>query len=159
MRHDRPRAVEDAAQVDADHRLPRLVAHRGGRGAVLPLDELGVAQDAGVVDQHVDAAPTLRDGSHARLDGGRFGHIDALELALAARGHDLGDERAAADVVHVEAGHAAALAREAQRRGATDPGRCARDDHDLVAKSGVHLFSLPLREHRRASDGSPGRGL
>jgi hypothetical protein len=150
--------VEDAAQVDTDHGLPRLVAHRGGRGAVLPLDELSVAQDPGVVDEHVDAAPSIRDRRNARLDRRLLGHVDALELCLAARAIDRLDEPGAPGRVHIEAGHAAALAREAQRGGAADPGGGARDDHDSVAQSGVHRFSLPLREHRDP-DEAPGRGL
>ena len=63
-------AEEDALEVDRDHGVEVPLAHLAGLCAVLPLDELGVAHDAGVVDQHVDPPPALDDLRHGGLDGG-----------------------------------------------------------------------------------------
>jgi hypothetical protein len=51
------RQAEHGLQVGVEHRVPVVVLHAHGQG---------VARDAGVVDQHVQAAVLLDDG----VDGG-----------------------------------------------------------------------------------------
>src|SRR5208282_6431737 len=57
MRRDRPRTKENTFQVHRDDRIERIVGHGAGNRAILPLDELRVASDARVIDEHIDRAP------------------------------------------------------------------------------------------------------
>jgi hypothetical protein len=112
-------AQEDAAQVDLLHALPDLergVEHRAVVGRV----------DAGVVEQHVDAAEApVRLAVH----GG-----DGLLVA------DIGHDRQvhAADVGQVDAHDPSALLGEAQRDIGADPAGGAGDDANLVLEATRH---------------------
>src|SRR5690606_17079733 len=61
-----PATEEHAGQVHVDHRLPLLQAHALFNHAVFAFYQQGVAQDAGVVHQAVDATEIL----HALVEGG-----------------------------------------------------------------------------------------
>ena len=67
VRDDGTGADEDAFQVDRDHGVELLVAHHAGDLAVFVLDELAVAQNAGIVDQDVDGAPAVHHFPVRRL--------------------------------------------------------------------------------------------
>ena len=54
--------------------------HPGGDRALLPLDELGVAHDAGVGDQHVDSAQLLRDLVGGGIDLRRIHHVQPRDV-------------------------------------------------------------------------------
>src|SRR5262249_33054984 len=78
VRHNGSRAVEYALEIDRDHRVELLVAHDAGDLVVLNLDQLAVAQDTGIVHQHVNAAPPADNLPDGGLDRGRVGDIHAL---------------------------------------------------------------------------------
>ena len=77
-RRDGAGADEDAAEVHIEDGVELLVRQDAGDGAFLEADQLGVAQDAGVVDQHVDAAESLQNGLRGGIDGGGRGDVDVL---------------------------------------------------------------------------------
>ena len=86
--------------------------------AVFPLDELRVADDAGVVDQHVDAA-VLRDDLGGRgVHDVRLGDVDWSR--------------------HVPDHDFRAFALEGLGGGAADSGRAAGDDDDFVLEIEIH---------------------
>src|ERR1035441_3149915 len=82
-RHHRARAGEHAFQVDADHDIELFVAHHAGQRAVLVLDELTIAQDAGVVDRGVSPAGPGPPLFPRAPDRGGGGDIHLLENAPA----------------------------------------------------------------------------
>src|ERR1035441_10287287 len=141
-RHHRARAGEHAFQVDADHDIELFVAHHAGQRAVLVLDELTIAQDAGVVDQDVYRAEPGRHLFHRALDRGGAGDIHLLENAAALL-------RFA--VLYVPGGDAAAFQGEAARGGETDTSGAAGHDDYLIFQSRFdHLCLPPNVAHREA---------
>ncbi len=69
VRDGEPRHVEHRGQIDGDHLVPVV-------GRIL-LDRQRQAGDAGIVDQHVEAAERLDRGRHHALDLGAAGHVAA----------------------------------------------------------------------------------
>ena len=97
-RDRRPRDVERAGEVHAEHGLPVVVAE---------LPHHAVAQDAGVVDDDVEPARRPDDVGDGRVDRSWVGHVDddrngAGELAGSRLGHtglvDVGDAHRRAGV-------------------------------------------------------------
>src|SRR5262249_56218540 len=78
------RNVEASHQVHVDHHFPVDVGH-----AV----ENAVAQDAGVVDDAVDAAEVLERGPDHALGAGRIRHAVGIRGGAAAGAADLADDR------------------------------------------------------------------
>jgi hypothetical protein len=127
----RLRAVEDAAQVDVDDGVELLQRH---------LLQPCVLRDAGVVDQHVDAAATgFLHGRHHGVDRVALRHVHTMPegtRAQCAALRDGGLDGVAAHVAHV---NDSALACELQGGGQADALGGAGDEGDLVLES--HGFS------------------
>ena len=157
VRDDGAGAVKTPLEVDVDDRVEGLVGHHSGQRAVFPLHQLAVPDDARVVDEHVDAAPAVDDGLDAPRDGSGFRHVHPNEEPLPAGLGDLLEEPRPRRLVHVEARHPAALAREAQGGGAADAGRGPGHDHDPSPQTRVHgpVYRRPSIVSRR---GTPGAG-
>ena len=125
---------EVALHVDLDDRVPLLLGH---------VDEHPVAQDAGVVDQHVEVAEGLDGAVDEALAALPVGDVVAVGDGLAAHGLDLLDDLlrggqvgpgavlGAAEVVDHDLG---ALRREQQRVLAADPAPGSGDDGDAAVK-------------------------
>ena len=161
----RGRGHHDAAMALCAHRFPdRLAAvgrahqvhvdHRAEVGEV-ELGEGLVAQDAGIVDQDVDAAPL---GDHAidhRLHRVGIGDRTLHGARLTAGGHDLGGHRvgARAEVVHH---HACAAPCEQQGVLAAKTAARAGDDGDAASQVD-HVHAFRPRKDARCRP-SPPRG-
>ena len=140
------RAVEDALEVDGDDLVEVAVRHRRDDGAVLPLDELGVLDDPGVVHEDVDtpeARKDLCDGAVHRRGVGDV-HLPAFGGGR-ARGLEFGNERDGFRLVHVPRGHGAAALGETQGRGAADAGRTSRHDRDAHVQNETRAPSWTSR--------------
>ena len=74
MRHHRARHVEHAADIGVEHRAHVVVLERR---------KLIVADDAGVVDQDVDAPAAIGDALDRGGRRGRVAHVEALGRDLA----------------------------------------------------------------------------
>ncbi|MNS88719.1 hypothetical protein D3C72_1227070 [compost metagenome] len=131
LAHDGPhgaRAIRGAQQVHVHDGVEVFGAHLG---------ESLVAQDAGVVDQDVDAAPCVhRPAGHGR-DIGTVAHAAAIGDCLAAGrgdlvGHGLGR---AAKIIHH---HPAAARGQLQRVAAAQPLSGACHDGDAFVKAYGH---------------------
>ena len=157
MRHRGAADIEGAVQVHLDDRVPFL-----GRHVV----EHAVAQDAGVVHNHVDATEIVDRRLHDLLrifplgDAVGVRHRAALAVGLGDLRHHLlrradivalaGDRRA--DIVHH---HLGAVRRQADRRRAADAAPRAGDHGDLAVKHSSHsLLSRPLAMAHNAPAGS-----
>ena len=117
--------------MDVEHVLPVGVAH--------PVEDR-VAQDAGIVDQDVDAAEGVERGLHDRFGVLRLGDrerrgdrlaaglLDLVHHLLRRAGVGAGALQARADVA---GDHPRALLRQAERDAAPDPARGAGDDGDF----------------------------
>ena len=101
-----------------DHGIELLVTHHAGDGPVLIFDELGVAQDAGVVDQNVNAAPLCDYVPNGFIHRGGAGDVHRLK-------HPAFLGRSRPDV---PGGDPTAFLREALRGGESDSGGSAGDD-------------------------------
>ena len=119
---------EVALEVDADHGVPLRLGH---------VREHPVAQDAGVVDEHVQVAEGLHRRVDQALGGVEVGDVVVVGDGLAAGrldlGHDLLGRRGvgagalgrSAEVVHHDLG---ALGGEQERVLPPDPPPCSGDD-------------------------------
>ena len=113
-----------------------LVAHGGDHLAVLELHQLGVAHDAGVVHQHVDAAPVRRPARRPRPPPRRTSATFTFWKRPWPPAPSISATTAGGvGVVDVPGRHPAALLGEAQRRRPADAGGGAGDDHHLVLQS------------------------
>ena len=136
MRHGGAGDIEGAIQMHLDHRVPFLDRH---------VVEHAVAQDAGVVHHHVDAAEIVDRVLHHLLGVFPACHAAGVgdRAAGAVRLGDLGNDalrragiaaltgHRAADVVDHDLG---AVGGQFQRRGAPDPAAGPRDDRDFPIK-------------------------
>ena len=139
MRRDGARAVNTPFEIDGDDGVELLVAHHAGHRPVLIFDELAVAQDAGVVDQHVHGTEPGGNLFHRTIYGSRAGDVHFLEHAARLR----------FAVLHVPRRDAAAFLREAARRGQPDARGAAGHDHRLPLQSRLdHLCLPPNVAHR-----------
>ena len=77
-------AVEHALEVDGDHQVEIGLGHLLDQLAFLDLDQVAIAQDAGVVDQHVDPAVAGDHVVHPGLHGLAVGHVDLVEGGVRA---------------------------------------------------------------------------
>ena len=111
------RADENPFEIHVDDSVERGVVHLRDHLAVLPLDELGVAHDAGVVDQHVDAAVPGHDLRGRGIDDVRFGDVDGRDVP----DHDF-----------------RAFTLEGLGGGPADAGGTTGDDDDFVLKIEIH---------------------
>ncbi|KAG1245623.1 hypothetical protein G6F68_014981 [Rhizopus microsporus] len=131
LTHDRPdstRAVGRAQQMHVDHCVEIVGAHLG---------EGLVAQDAGIVDQDIDAAPGIHRPRHHDVHGSAVADVAAIGDGPAARGQDLvghGLRRAPEVVDH----HAAATRGQLQRMAAAQPLAGAGHDGDAFIEANAH---------------------
>ena len=72
--------IEGGFQIDGDHGVPLLLGHA---------EHESVFSDAGVVDEHVDAAEVVFDLLHSLFRGGEIGCIRCVALAAHAQGGNL----------------------------------------------------------------------
>ncbi|MCY1530002.1 hypothetical protein D9M68_651750 [compost metagenome] len=133
---------EGAAQVDADHGVEILDVH---------VHERLVAQDAGVVDQHVEPAERGDRGLDQPLGTLPVGHVVGVGHGLAAHRADLGHHflrgavhgaRAVGPGAQVVDDHLRALAREFQCVFAAEAAAGAGDDDHAVLAELLHLHSF-----------------
>ena len=100
------------------------------------------AEDAGAVDQHVDAAEALDGRRHERLRGGAPADLPRHGQRALARRVELGLRGGE----HLRAGAAEhdrrALVEEAAGGGLADAPAAAGDEHDLACELGCHLCLL-----------------
>jgi hypothetical protein len=125
----RPAQPHGTGQVDRDHPIPGGVVELG--------DGNEVVHDAGVVHQHVD---TLADLGHDPLDIGLDRDVGPDRFRVVPRVHDRLQRLRKTLRVHVRRDDPRALPGEADRRGPTDTGTGARDQHDASR--------MPARIHR-----------
>ena len=158
MRHRGAADIEGAVQMHLHHRVPFL-----GRHVV----EHAVAQDAGVVHHHVDAAEIVDRGLHDLLrvlplgDAVGVRHRAALAVRLGDLGHHLlrrADIVAlaghrGADVVHHDLG---AVRRQADRGRAADAAPRAGHDGDLAVQHSSHSL---LSHRQQWPNNAPGGGV
>jgi hypothetical protein len=127
VRQGGPGGADHAEEVDVQDPAPLLER--------VVLDR-ALGADAGVVDQHVQAAPALGHGGHGGADRGVVGHVgDQGQGPLGALDR-LGGGRG----VQVEGGHPGPPSGQQPDRGQTDAGPAAGDRRDQT-------FELPC--HRR----------
>ncbi len=151
--HDRTAAVAlHVAHRDA-HRRQRTVhvdRHHAGVGVVLERrDALEAVHDAGVVDQHVEAAVPLDRPRHHRLHVVALRDVDDHRRHVGAGPADLVGNGFDAIADDVGARHHRALGRETQGHGATHARAGAGDDRDLAFQSRSHERSHPRARGRR----------
>ena len=94
--------------------------------------------NAGIVDQHVQAAETCHGLRHERVDLSGIGDIGAEEGgAVAVAGDELGCRIATFDDFgrHVGDHHVGAIGSQLPGNGTANAGGCAGDDADLAAMS------------------------
>ena len=135
---------EGALEVHLDHRVPLRLAHVG---------EHAVAQDAGVVDEDVEAAEGVDGGLHEALGAVPVADVVGVGDGLAAHGLHLVDHllgragvvalavHRAAEVVDHDLG---AVVGEEERVLAADPPPGARDDRDATLAQLRHAGSSPF---------------
>ena len=111
---------EVALEVDVDDDVPLLLGHR---------HEHAVAEDAGVVDEHVEAPEGVDRGADQRLAAVPVGDVVVRRDGLAAGGADLGG-RLLGDVAEVVDDDLGALGGEQQGVLAPEPAAGAGDDRD-----------------------------
>ena len=71
---------EYALQVNPDHRIPHLLAHDRFGAAAIPLHELRVANNTGIVNENIDAAPPLDNCSCGGFDRAGAGDVHSLKI-------------------------------------------------------------------------------
>ena len=109
---------EGALEVDAQHGVEIGFGH---------VQEIGRLEDAGVVDQHVDAAVRGQGARHQRVHVGLVAHV-AVHVERA----EFGGQRAAVRVVQIGDHDVGAFAREAPGAGLADALGAAGDDDDAA---------------------------
>ncbi len=119
-------AVEDAAQVHVDHLVELLQRH------FLQARVLG---DAGVVDQHVDAAELVFDLADHGVDHGALGHVHHIAHRLGAQGLALFDGFVDAGLLDVADDDGGAFFCELEGGGQAYALGGAGDEADLVLES------------------------
>ena len=120
--------MEDATQVDVDDPVELFLGH---------LDEAGVLRDAGVVDQHVDAAMLFLDLGDDGVDGRAVGDIHDVAFGLCTQGTALlhhGFDAGRVDVADDDDG---ALSSELEGGGLTDALGSAGDEADLAGQTAL----------------------
>jgi len=118
---------EDSVQVDRQRVSPGLV----GVGHQL----LGRPSDAGVVDEHVEPAKSLKDGAHHALPVVGLGDVVVAECRQSARALDLGGDSLPRVGSNVSQYHPRAFGGEAARRGGPQTRRRAGDERNLALET------------------------
>ncbi len=118
--------------------------------------ESGRTGDAGIVDQHVQAAELGGSGVDGALHRRLVADVHVPVAGARAAGPERGGDGFALGVVQVEQGDRAAFIGQAFGAGAADAERGARDDADL-ASDPVH--GAPPSMRWRHSAPAPGRPL
>src|SRR5439155_23750944 len=101
------------------------------------------AADAGVVEEDVDAALSLRRVVGEALRRSGIGHVGDDRVGLAATRADLRDGLVRARAIDVGDDDACALPREEQRAGASDTRAGTGDDADLPVEASAHSAVNP----------------
>ena len=120
VRRREPSGHEVTLQVDVDDRVPLLLGHR---------HEHAVAQDAGVVHEHVEASEGVDGGAHQRLATGPAGDVVVRRDGFASAGADLLG-RLLGDLTEIVDDDLGTLGREESRVLAPEAPTGARDDRD-----------------------------
>ena len=120
---DRPRHAPGADEVIAHHGFKALDSDIAGGGNVLA---------AGVVDEHVEAAPGVPNPRERRGDGGRLANVGGERERIAATCFDRGrgfEQRRLASSHH---GNARPGPRQRQRGRTADPGALSGDQRTAL---------------------------
>jgi hypothetical protein len=132
------RAEEDRRQVDVDDGLP--VGER-------QLQRRAPQRDAGVVDQHVDAAAARDHSGESAVDGGFVGDVERFADVLDAALRQLAAGRGERRLVAVEQHRHGALGDERVDGRATDALRPTRHDrHPAGRRRSRRLHAAPPRQ-------------
>ncbi|HZD53133.1 MAG TPA: hypothetical protein VE175_08805, partial [Woeseiaceae bacterium] len=128
-------AIKDPFEVDGDDQVEIFFGHLFDELAVFHPDEEGVAGDAGVVDEDVDAAVLGDDGVYPLLHGGAVGDVE-----VGKGGAQGGGRGPACGGIDVAEGDGGALGDEFLGRGAADAGRGASDETDFIVQTHAVLL-------------------
>ena len=142
------RVQEHAGEVDVDHRLPLGQAHLADF-AILDLEQQAVAQDAGIVDQPMQATEVLGDARDHLADLLLAGDVAQVGAGLATGGLAGGHGFVQAVLVEVHQGQACAPACQVLGHGAAEALAAAGDDDDLVLQLHARLLVVLVKRERR----------
>ena len=147
--------VEAALQVDVDHAIERGVVRVG---------DVRQRHDAGVVDQHIDAAEGGNRLGKQATHVVRLAHVGLADGGAAARGVDAGGQRLGGrDAFGIVDHDGKAVAGESLGDGRADAARSAGDKRDLIVLSlgrrhvdapTMELCTQCRLEHRKGGDHS-----
>nr|CUV45299.1 protein of unknown function [Ralstonia solanacearum] len=126
------RHMHQPRDIGTDHQIP--VGQAG------PMRRLQAERQAGIVDQHVDLPPALRQGPRQGGDGGGILHIQQERQQRIAQ---FGFERIKAILAAARCDHAVPFPHETPRNGCPEAGRCAGHEYD-------HGTCLRARDKRSA---------
>ncbi|MDQ1079615.1 hypothetical protein QE401_002141 [Pseudoroseomonas cervicalis] len=122
-RQHRGDAMQRAAEIDVDHRVPIRDPERV---------EARDRADAGIVHQHIHPAETRHRQRDQRLQLGQAGDIGRPPGGAAARGRDLFRQRRQRRLAPPAQHQGAALRGQQQRAGPADAAARAGDDDGLL---------------------------
>ena len=108
------------------------------------------AEDAGVVDEHVDAAEGSDGGGDGGIDFAASRDVACEWLCARAARTELRGERLRRGRVDVPQRHRGAAGREQARAGGADAVACAGDDGDLAGEIEPDLFHAATRSSQMA---------
>jgi len=128
-------AVEHPLEIDGYHQVKVCLWHLLDQLATLDLDQLVIAQDAGVVDQHVHPAILFHHVIHPRLHRLPVGDIYVIENDFGAEFLNRG---LPSFLVHVADDHPGSFFDEALRRRLANAGRPTGDEGYSVFQA--HCF-------------------
>jgi hypothetical protein len=122
-------AIEYALQIDVNHLVKLLGGH---------FLQARVLRDAGVVDQHVNAAELGLDLSHHIVHHRALGDIHDKTFSRGTQRATLSNRLIDAGLLDVADDHDSSLGRKLERCGQTNTLRCAGNDGNLVGKTCCH---------------------
>ena len=135
----RHRLAEDegAVQIDAEHAPEKVIGH---------LEERRPVHDAGVVDQHVDAAPTRDDMGDGCLGAGPVHDVEGERLGLTASVGDGFGLDPSRGLVTIGDQHAGPFSSQPGSDRGPDASRAAGDDGGFV----LEAHGIPFLRDPRA---------
>jgi hypothetical protein len=124
--------MKNSLEIDRDYGIEILVGHNLRNLAILPLHELIVPQDAGIVYEHVNAAPAIHDLRNRRFHVRGIGDIRFAEYSSVFLLAQLLANLGLIGGVQIPSGNAAALRGKSSSRGAANARSRAGHDDDFV---------------------------